>query len=101
MSLIAVALLAVVIDVGHLHAVKNELANAADAAALAGARALFPKDNYPLIPVVNPPYCYIQGGAVDTAIKTAKLNFTDASKTITVVEDDVELGWWDWDNNTF
>ena len=32
--------LALAVDIGHLAAVKNELQNAADAAALAGARAL-------------------------------------------------------------
>ena len=34
-------ILAVVIDLGHLHTVQNELRNAADAAALAGARAFY------------------------------------------------------------
>src|SRR5208337_3523233 len=35
------ALLAIVIDLGHLMLVRNQLQNAADAGALAGARALF------------------------------------------------------------
>ncbi|TSA06872.1 MAG: hypothetical protein D4R73_10655 [Deltaproteobacteria bacterium] len=37
-----VALLALVLDIGHLVAVRGELQNAADAGALAGARALVP-----------------------------------------------------------
>ena len=97
---IAVALLAIIMDVGHLHAVKNELANAADAASLAGARALFPLDNYPgLAPAYDPPFCFIQGGAVDTAIETSSLNKTDGDLSIQVAETDVVLGWWSWDTN--
>ena len=37
-----VGLLALVVDLTHIQTVKNELQNAADAAALAGARALCP-----------------------------------------------------------
>ena len=46
------ALLAFVIDLGHLLLVREQLQNAADAAALAGARALFPytTGNTPLTP---------------------------------------------------
>jgi Flp pilus assembly protein TadG len=36
-----VGLLALVIDLGHIHAIKNELQNAADSGALAGARGLY------------------------------------------------------------
>ena len=39
------ALLALVLDIGHLAAVRGELQNAADAGALAGARALLPPGN--------------------------------------------------------
>ena len=35
-----VGILAIVIDLGHLHTVQNELRNAADACALRGARAV-------------------------------------------------------------
>jgi uncharacterized membrane protein len=37
-----VGVLAVVLDLGHLHAVKAQLQNAADSAALAGTRGLYP-----------------------------------------------------------
>jgi Flp pilus assembly protein TadG len=39
-----VGLMAIVIDLGHLHIVQNELGNAADACALRGARAFVPDD---------------------------------------------------------
>ena len=42
MMIAFLGILAVVIDLGHLHTVQNELRNAADAAALAGARSLMP-----------------------------------------------------------
>ncbi len=96
---VAVGVLALVIDLGHVQAVRNELANAADSGALAGCRALFPLDNYPaLAPANDPPFCFIPGGAVDTALKTALLNKTDF-KGIEVADADVVLGWWDWNND--
>ena len=39
-------ILAVVIDLGHLHTVQNELRNAADACALRGARAFYADDHH-------------------------------------------------------
>jgi Flp pilus assembly protein TadG len=54
-----IGFVALVVDVGHLYSVRNELQNAADAAALAGARALFPINGYPdatLIPLTEPPF---------------------------------------------
>lgn len=44
MLAVFIALLAYVIDLGHLHTVQNELRNAADACALRGARAFVPDD---------------------------------------------------------
>jgi Flp pilus assembly protein TadG len=41
-----VAFVALAIDVGHLYVVRNELQNAADAGALAGARHLYVKDAF-------------------------------------------------------
>ncbi|HLD48012.1 MAG TPA: pilus assembly protein TadG-related protein, partial [Desulfobaccales bacterium] len=73
-------ILAVVLDLGHLHTVQNELRNAADAAALAGARSLMPMtkpagwpDDDPPWPLENPPPC---GVAIQAAKDTAWANQT-------------------------
>ncbi len=98
--IIFVAILAIVIDLGHLHGVRNELQNAADAAALAGARALIQIADYPVVPVPDPPYC---GLARTTARETAQRNKSDGTD-LTVSADlnvDVQLGWWDWETNTW
>jgi hypothetical protein len=44
MMIAFVGIMAVVIDLGHLHTVQNELRNAADACALRGARGFLPDD---------------------------------------------------------
>ena len=41
MIFVVLGILAVVIDLGHVHTVQNELRNAADACALRGARGFF------------------------------------------------------------
>jgi hypothetical protein len=88
--------LALAVDIGHLATVKNELQNAADAAALAGARALVFGDT-PLIqgmPIMpDPPYC-------DQAVTWAEntINKSDAlNLSITIVQ----TGVWNWPANTF
>jgi Flp pilus assembly protein TadG len=82
------------IDVGHYMVVKNELQNAADAGALAGARALFPAD---LSTVTNPvtPDC---STAVTVGTQVAHWNKTDNSQTVVA---DIQTGHWDMVNRQF
>lgn len=91
-----VAVLALVIDLGHLHGVRNELQNAADAAALAGARALVKIEDYPVVAAPDPPYC---GTAFETARDAILENKSDgASLQMNLGATlDVTLGWWGWD----
>jgi Flp pilus assembly protein TadG len=103
-----VALMAVVIDLGHLHAVRNEVKNAADAGALAGARYLLADPNtgalreFPWIAplaslTANPPDCL---QAVQKAQQGAQGNTSDGAG-VTVLGSDVQKGWWDFNANTF
>jgi len=93
-----VGLLAIVIDLGHLHAVRNELQRAAEAGALAGTRALFPLEGYPsVVPAVDPPFCDL---GTAKARETAGANLSDGA-SVTVPISDVVRGWWDWTANTF
>jgi Flp pilus assembly protein TadG len=82
------------IDVGHYMVVKNELQNAADAGALAGARALFPAD---LSTVTNPvsPDC---STAVTVGTQAAHWNKTDNSATVVA---NIQTGHWDLVNRQF
>jgi len=77
--LIGVAALA--IDIAHLLVVRNELTNAADAGALAGARYLYNEDGS------------INDEANATATEAAKANFSDGLE-VEVLGEDVERGHW-------
>jgi hypothetical protein len=92
---IFVAILALVIDLGHVHGVRNELQNAADAAALAGARALVRIEDYPVVPASDPPFC---GAAFEKAREAILANKSDgASLQMDLGATlDVTLGWWQW-----
>jgi Flp pilus assembly protein TadG len=76
------------IDVGHYVLVKNQLQRAADAGALAGARALFPDDlkaaTWPVIPDCS--------NAVTVGTQVAHWNQTDQATTVVA---DIETGHWD------
>ena len=96
-----IGFVALVLDVGHLQAVRNEVQNAADAAALAGCRALFPYQGYPdtkLIPIKEPPFCPL---ALTTAKAAASENHPGAIVNMAFAPGDVETGIWDWTNRTF
>jgi Flp pilus assembly protein TadG len=96
-----IGFVALVVDIGHLYSVRNELQNAADAASLAGARALFPTKGYPdatLIPLTEPPFCDLAVGAGRAA---AASNQAGGTTNLTTVTDDVQTGIWDWDAKTF
>lgn len=88
-----VGMLAFVLDLGHVHSVRYELQNGADACALRGARAFFPD---------NGPYdnsSFIATQAVTQARATIPKNPTDATplKDIT----DVIVGLWDYQKQAF
>lgn len=96
-----VGFVALVLDVGHLYAVRSELQNASDAAALAGARALFPIDGYPdatLIPLTEPPYCTL---AVTAGRAAAASNQAGGVANLATAPADVQTGIWNWDAKSF
>jgi Flp pilus assembly protein TadG len=96
-----VGFVALVLDVGHLYAVRSELQNAADAAALAGARALFPINGYPdanLILLTDPPYCDL---AVTSGRAAAASNQAGGVANLATAPADIETGIWDWNAKTF
>jgi Flp pilus assembly protein TadG len=82
------------IDVGHYVLVKNQLQKAADAGALAGARALFPDDlqaaTWPVAPDCS--------NAVTAGTQAAHWNQTDRATTVVA---DIQTGHWDAVNRTF
>lgn len=91
--LLFVSFTALAIDVGHLYLVRNELKNAADAGALAGARSLFNEDGS------------INAGANQEAHDVALLNVSE--KTAVEVNwtsgntGDVERGHWRFSDKSF
>jgi Flp pilus assembly protein TadG len=94
---VLIGLVALVVDVGHVKAVRNELQNAADAAALAGTRGMFPPaaPGAKYIPVEDPPWC---GQGVTMAMTT--VNRTD-TQDLAIPQADVQTGTWDWTGNIF
>lgn len=79
----------VVIDLGHLYVVKQELQSAAEAGALAGARALFSLTN-PDEP--QPAYVHCDT-AQAAALAAVQLNKADG-KTLSIPSEDVQVGLW-------
>ena len=99
LMIVFLGFLALTGDVGHLATVRSELQNAADASALAGARALFtnlaPVDpDGKFLRVDDPPYC---NQAIQSA--NATVNKTD-SLNIALMSTDVKLGHWGWAGET-
>lgn len=74
---------ALAIDIGHLYVVRNELQNAADAAAMAGARVLYPN---------TPPTTPNWDLAEATATAAIQLNKSDGN--ITLKDGQVQSGYW-------
>ena len=71
MLVVLLGMTAFAIDIGHLMVVRNELRNAADAGALAGARKLYSS--------VTGTVLTINTGANAVAIDAAKANASDGS----------------------
>jgi hypothetical protein len=95
---VLVGFVALAVDVGHLMAVRNELQNSADAAALAGTRALFPPvaAGVKYIPVTDPPYCSL---GVTAAVQFAAQNKSD-QQSITMLTSEALTGHWGWPGET-
>ena len=87
--LLLVGVAALVIDIGHLAVTKNELQNAADAGALAGARCLYNDDGTAINVDCN-----------QTAIDAATANRCD-NLPVEVSAGDVERGHWAFATKTF
>ncbi|MDI6813653.1 MAG: TadG family pilus assembly protein [Deltaproteobacteria bacterium] len=88
-------LLAIIIDIGHLHAVRNELANAADAGALAGARGLYQPDlGSNVTENIKPD---IQR-ARQWAREAVEKNWVDKQYDQIISDADIQIGHWDVDN---
>jgi Flp pilus assembly protein TadG len=79
---------AMAVDLGHLYVVRNELQNAADAGALAGARFLYNDDGY------------VNEGANQIAIDAATANRSDRSP-VEVNPGEVQRGHWSFATRTF
>jgi hypothetical protein len=92
-----IAILALVLDIGHLASVRSELQNAADASALAGARSLNPTSlpGNNLTPITGNPNC---GGAI-----AAAMNLTNQSdsRDLAIGQADILLGHWGWPAEDF
>jgi hypothetical protein len=91
-----VGFIALAIDVGHLYVVRNELQNAADAGALAGARHLYKEGIFEIDPNAN-----------SFGEQAATANIGD-NKNVEVIfdpaapqEDDVQRGHWSFNTRTF
>jgi hypothetical protein len=88
-------ILAVVIDLGHLHTVQNELRNAADACALRGARAFYADDA--LTAVEDSVTRGSAGIPQAQALETVTLNYTDTNSYPLQTIQDVAIGVWDYE----
>ncbi len=93
MMVVFIGFAALAVDIGHLYVVRNELQNAADAGALAGARFLYNDD-----------------GTVNTGANQIAYNATTANKSEKVAVDvhwtggndgDVQRGHWCFATRTF
>ena len=92
MTLVFLGILAVAIDLGHLHTVQNELRNAADACALRGARTFYADDTSTAVEdsVTRGSAGIPQQEAADTV----KLNYTDTTANPLQIIQNVAIGVW-------
>jgi hypothetical protein len=86
-----ITLVGLVYDLGHLYVVKQELQNAADAGANAGAEAIYMTSS-----VTNPvPGTTLCDVAQSVALATVKLNKSDG-KALDIPAADVQIGLWEY-----
>ncbi|WP_175810910.1 pilus assembly protein TadG-related protein [Burkholderia cepacia] len=90
LMLILLGFAALAIDVGYLFVVRNELQNAADAAALAGAPCIYPRAQCSNTKATVPDWATAQAQAV----QGVSLN-KSSNKTLTGYTSDVSYGYWD------
>jgi hypothetical protein len=86
---VLVAFTALAVDIGHLFVAHNELQNAADAGALAGARFLYVNDGQA-----------VNSGANQIAYDAAVANISD-NTAVEVIASEVERGHWSFITKTF
>jgi hypothetical protein len=86
-----VGALALVIDLGHLHTVENEIRNGADACALRGARAYY-ADVQPYAEPAD------KINAVAQAKATVGMNSSDYAPFQEILDQDIQVGVWDFEN---
>jgi hypothetical protein len=91
-----IGLLGIIIDLGHLHTVQNELRDAADACALRGARAFYPDSIHGLENADQPD----PDNAKNQASLTIGANLSD-NKTLTDLPiAEIQIGIWDYEART-
>jgi hypothetical protein len=96
-----IGFIALAVDIGHVMVTKNELQNTADAAALAGTRALGKKYE-PMTPLEQTAYVCdpVADNIVGVVQDVAGQN--EAGHTpIVIMDDEIEVGIWDADAKTF
>jgi hypothetical protein len=82
-------------DLGHLQATKNELANAADAGALAGARGLYQPDlGANVTDEIKPDLSRARQWAREAVVA----NWVDKKFSQVISDADIQIGHWDVDN---
>jgi hypothetical protein len=96
MLVMLIGFAALAIDIGYLYSTRNELQNAADAAALAATRKL--GELYQIMPYAQQ-VGYVCGGSDKSSIEAAAQNVAiknkAAMKTINVPISDIRIGQWD------
>jgi hypothetical protein len=88
---IFVGVLALIIDLGHLQTVENEVRNGADACALRGARAYY-ADTKPYEEPADKIHAVLQAKA------TVGLNSSDYDQFQEILDEDIQTGVWDFEN---
>jgi hypothetical protein len=86
-----IGLMGIVIDLGHLHTVQNELRDAADACALRGARAFFPDDLTGMVTTAPDP-----ANAQSQASLTIVENKSDNVALTDLPSAEMQVGIWDY-----
>jgi Flp pilus assembly protein TadG len=94
LTVLFVAIIALSVDIAHLYAVKNELQNAADAGALAGARRLYFPDGTQINSDANQVAC-------DAAMANNSERVAVEVNSPATNADDVQRGHWSFATHTF
>ncbi|NLC70384.1 MAG: pilus assembly protein [Desulfuromonadaceae bacterium] len=90
LMVLLLGIVAMAVDIGYMMVVRNQLQNAADAAALAGCNRLYNRD--PSVTMAEPNWAQAEAHA----LSTLQLNQADNKALLT---GDVTTGWWDYAQN--